>query len=192
MAFFITSCEYDSVSEPEQRLTPDFTMKTLDGELFTLSDQQGKVVMLQFFASWWGGCQAGVPALNELHRQYSDNDFVLAAIAIQSGDSAQVKNEFANPLGVHYPILIDNGEYTSRFVFEAYKIGKIPGTVLIDKEGWIAAQYQDHLTKEQYQAAIDSLLHWEIIHVNSKVAEQRNNFKSKATNFLMDLWYIYV
>lgn len=52
LLFSITSCVYDSVSEPEQHLTPNFTMKTLDGELFTLSEQHGKVVMLQFFASW--------------------------------------------------------------------------------------------------------------------------------------------
>lgn len=82
----------------------------------------------------------------------------MAAIAIQSGDSAQVQNEFAQPLGVQYPILIDNAEYTSRFVFEAYGIEKIPGTVFIDKDGWIAQRYKDHLTKEQYRMDIESLL----------------------------------
>lgn len=96
--------------------------------------------------------------MNEIQSAYRDKGVVIAGIAIQSGDSVQVSDEFVKPLTPEYPILLDNGKVLNGLVYSMYGVQKVPAIFFIDREGWIQVRYDAHLSKEQIEKELDSLL----------------------------------
>ena len=114
---------------------PDFTLEMLDGTKFTLSEQRGKVVMLQFTAGWCGICRKEMPFIeSDIWQRHKDNnDFVLVGI-----DREETKEDilpFIEKVGTTYPIAMDsNGD-----VFASYALrgAGITRNILIDRDGKI-------------------------------------------------------
>lgn len=116
-------------------IAPDFTLEMIDGTKFTLSEQRGKVVMLQFTAGWCGICRSEMPHIEkEIWQRHKDNpNFVLVGI-----DREEPKEEivpFIEAVGTTYPIAMD----TNADVFASYALRSsgITRNVLIDREGKI-------------------------------------------------------
>lgn len=116
-------------------VAPDFTLEMIDGTKFTLSEQRGKVVMLQFTAGWCGICRSEMPHIEkEIWQRHKDNpNFVLVGI-----DREEPKEEilpFIEAVGTTYPIAMD----TNADVFASYALRSsgITRNVLIDREGKI-------------------------------------------------------
>ena len=114
---------------------PDFTLEMLDGTKFTLSEQRGKVVMLQFTAGWCGICRKEMPFIeSDIWQRHKDNkDFVLVGI-----DREETKEDilpFIEKVGTTYPIAMD----TNADVFAKYALREsgITRNVLIDRDGKI-------------------------------------------------------
>ena len=115
--------------------TPDFTLEMLDGTKFTLSEQRGKVVMLQFTAGWCSICRKEMPFIeSDIWQRHKDNkDFVLVGI-----DREETKEDilpFIEKVGTTYPIAMDsNGD-----VFASYALrgAGITRNILIDRDGKI-------------------------------------------------------
>ena len=114
---------------------PDFTLPTTDGTNFTLSEQRGKVVMLQFTASWCGVCRKEMPFIEkDIWQRHKDNsDFVL--VGIDREEPLETVMKFAESTGVTYPLALD----TNADVFASYAERKagITRNILIDKDGRI-------------------------------------------------------
>ena len=116
-------------------MAPDFTLKYTDGTEFTLSQQRGKVVMLQFTASWCGICRGEMPHIeSRIWQPHKDNaDFVL--VGVDREEPREVVEEYTAQLGTTYPMLLDeNGD-----AFASYALRKsgITRNVLIDRDGRI-------------------------------------------------------
>ena len=116
-------------------MAPDFTLKLADGNEFTLSKNRGKIVMLQFTASWCGVCRKEMPFIEkDIWQRHKDNsDFVL--VGIDREEPLETVMKFAENTGVTYPLALD----TNADVFASYAERKagITRNILIDKDGRI-------------------------------------------------------
>lgn len=135
---------------------PDFSVTLTDGSRFTLSEQRGKVVLLQFTASWCGVCRKEMKAaLEPLHQRLKDNaDFVM--IGIDRDEPLETVLGFAKQTGVTYPLALDPGAET--YVKYALRDSGITRNCLIDRDGKIV-----HLTRlyneEEFAALVESIEH---------------------------------
>lgn len=114
---------------------PDFTLPLTDGRTFTLSQQRGKVVMLQFTASWCGVCRREMPHIEkEIWQRHKENPaFVL--VGVDREESKEIVDAYTSKVGTTYPMALD----TAANVFASYaeRNSGITRNVLIDKEGKI-------------------------------------------------------
>jgi len=118
-----------ALSEPLP--APDFTLKDMDNKQFSLKDYRGKVVMLNFWATWCPPCRREMPSMERLHQKLKGKDFVVLALnQMEDGDQVFA---FTGDLGVDltFPILFDKDSSVSR----AYGVMGLPTTYLIDKKG---------------------------------------------------------
>ncbi len=115
---------------------PDFTMRYIDGKNVQLSDLRGKVIMLQFTASWCSVCRKEMPHIErEIWNKHKDRaDFVLVAVDLKE-DTAKIKR-FIKATGISYPVILD--PEGSIFDLYAEKGAGVTRNVIIDKEGKIA------------------------------------------------------
>jgi thiol-disulfide isomerase/thioredoxin len=127
--FFLPHCAKEKKSSPEW--TPDFTLKTIDDQEITLSKLKGKVVLLDFWATWCGPCRESIPHLIQLYKAYREKGFEMIGISLDKGDAAVVRN-FSKSMDIPYPIVMATKE-----VARDYSVTSIPTTFLIDKEGKI-------------------------------------------------------
>lgn len=139
-------------------IAPDFTLNYTDGKEFTLSQMRGKVVMLQFTASWCGICREEMPHIeSEIWQRHKDNpDFILAGVDRE--ETKEVVEAYTAKIGTTYPMLLDDkGD-----VFASYAVRKsgITRNVLIDRDGRIVMLTRRYVEPEfnQLVATIDSLL----------------------------------
>lgn len=131
---------------------PDFTLPTTDGTNFTLSEQRGKVVMLQFTASWCGVCRKEMPHIeSQIWQRHKNNaDFVL--IGIDREETKDVVDAYTKKVGTTYPMALD----TAANVFASYALRQsgITRNVLIDRDGRIVK-----LTRLFNEEEFNSLVH---------------------------------
>ena len=139
-------------------VAPDFTLNYTDGKEFTLSHMRGKVVMLQFTASWCGICRNEMPHIeSDIWQRHKDNsDFVL--VGVDREETKDIVEAYTKKLGTTYPMLLDDkGD-----VFASYAVRKsgITRNVLIDRDGRIVMLTRRYVEPEfkQLVSTIDSLL----------------------------------
>jgi len=111
---------------------PDFTLTSIDGTSVTLSDYQGQVVLLNFWASWCPPCRSEMPSMESLHRTIGNEDFVIIAVSIDGGGTDKVR-EFITENGYTFETLHDKNQA----VADPYGIEAIPTSYIIDKNGTI-------------------------------------------------------
>jgi len=115
----------------ESGAAPDFTLKTLEGEEMTLTSLKGKVVLLDFWATWCGPCRESIPHLVTLHKNYGEKGLVILGMSADKGDGDVVRR-FVKSMDIPYPIMI-----TPEEVLRSYGVTALPTTVFIDREGKI-------------------------------------------------------
>ncbi|MGE0865633.1 MAG: TlpA family protein disulfide reductase [Vicinamibacterales bacterium] len=131
----------------------DFTFKNLDGKDVALSSYKGKVVLLNFWATWCGPCKAEIPAFVELQRQYGDK---LAIVGFSVDDTAEQARAFAEQYKINYPILLGEGREELQ---EAYgPIWGIPASFLISKDGVVCRKHLGIAPKSVFDKEIAALM----------------------------------
>ncbi|MDA8238905.1 MAG: TlpA disulfide reductase family protein [Nitrospiraceae bacterium] len=118
-------------------VAPDFVLKGVDGKEVALSHFRGKMVLLEFWATWCPPCRATVPELTAIQEKYSGKGLVVLAISLDEGADLPAKlSFFSKEFKINYRLLIGNEE-TER----AYNVRSIPMTFLIDRQGKVVASY---------------------------------------------------
>ena len=135
----------------------DFSAQTNAGDTFTLSEQAGNVVLINFWATWCGPCVEEMPALQDLYEEYGDSDNV-KIILINSGENSQTVHRFLSQNGYTMPCIYD----TDNTVNDQYGIMGIPYTVIFNKDGTVAETYEGSYGCEKqyelYKEAIEEAL----------------------------------
>ncbi len=125
------------------RAGADFTLQDLEGKNWTLSSLRGKVVLVNFWATWCPPCRKEMPDLQALYNEFRDRGLVVLAISDETEDKVK---PFIVDHKYGYPILLDPG----RKVNDLYQIGGIPKSFLYDREGRLVAEAIDMRTRRQF------------------------------------------
>ena len=135
-------------------LAPDFTLRTLDGPNLRLQEQRGRVVLVNFWATWCGPCRQEMPHLSKLYDKYRSSGFVLLGVNVD--DDTKNAVDLAGKLGLKFPVSLDSDKKVSRL----YDLSAMPSTVLIDREGrvrYVHRGYKDGF-EDTYDQQIRGLL----------------------------------
>jgi len=133
---------------------PDFELVDLSGSTKSLADYSGKVVMLNFWATWCGPCKREIPDFIELQDEYRDQGFEIVGISLDDPAKTDEVARFSRDQGINYDVL-----YGHRGVAEAYGgVRSIPTTFLIDRSGAVVASITGVQPKNVWTEEIEKLL----------------------------------
>jgi len=136
----------------DDKKAPDFVLSNTDGKQIKLSDFKGKVVILNFWATWCPPCREEIPSFVELQKEYKD-DLAILGVSLDTG----TKNEvipFMKKYKMNYPVLFG----TVEVVRDYGDIQSIPTTFIIDQEGNIVNSFIGYREKSVFKAEIEKLL----------------------------------
>jgi peroxiredoxin len=134
---------------------PDFTLLNLEGKQVSLKDYRGKVVFLNFWATWCEPCKKEFPEMEKVYEEYKDKGLTILAVSIDVGGDKEVK-AFAEKMGATFPILLS----TQGTITDAYWTWGTPTSYLIDRDGHILGRAigPRDWNGAAYRAAFDELL----------------------------------
>ena len=130
---------------------PDFTLSRVNGGEVTLSELRGKVVILDFWATWCPPCVKGVPEFVELYNKYNSKGLDIVGISLDRGIS--VVKRFMAKYKVSYPVVM-----AERQVVDFYQPAYIPTTYIIDRQGRVATKVVGYNPKSFFEKEIENLL----------------------------------
>ncbi|HDL65102.1 MAG TPA: TlpA family protein disulfide reductase [Proteobacteria bacterium] len=155
-AIFSTACNNgsaDSAAARGLKIAPDFNLKKLEGGTIKLSDYRGKVIILDFWATWCPPCRKEIPDFVELQKEYGDKGLIILGISLDQNPK-QALPAFIKKYKVNYPILLTDGK-----VDKSYGgVTGIPTTFIIDRKGEIYKHYVGFRPKHVFATDIKALL----------------------------------
>jgi thiol-disulfide isomerase/thioredoxin len=131
----------------------DFTLKDMNGVDVKLASFKGKIILLNFWATWCGPCRAEIPALVELQKKYADD---LVVLGFSVDDPVDKLKPYATEYKINYPVLVGSGREEVQDAFGP--LWGIPVSVFIARDGTIHKKHSGIGTKEQFEQEIKSLL----------------------------------
>lgn len=129
---------------------PDFALMTPDDKQVALSDYRGKVVLINFWATWCPPCRTEMPDIRDASLAHPDNFIVLA---VNNGESAEAANRFAQLFNLPFPILLDRDGAVAR----KYNVQGLPTSFFIDRAGIVRAANMGAMSRAYIQAQIEAL-----------------------------------
>lgn len=126
---------------------PDFTLRTLNGPNMRLQEQRGKVVLVNFWATWCGPCRQEMPHLNRISDKYKSAGLVMLGVNID--EDVRKAAETATKLQVSFPVLLD----TDKKVSTLYNLNAMPSTMVIDRSGRVRYVHKGY--QSGYEALYD-------------------------------------
>lgn len=133
---------------------PDFVLRDLNGRTVALSSLKGKVILLNFWATWCPPCKAEMPSMNRLYNEIKAKGFEV--VAISTDNSLSPVKEFLAKNRVDFTVLLDEKKAVSR----TYKVFSMPTTFLIDRNGFTVEKYYGEYewTEPEVRKQIEKLL----------------------------------
>ena len=125
---------------------PDFTLQSYDGEEYNMRSLEGKVVLLNFWATWCYPCRLEIPELNEFHEEYED----LIVLGLSISDTKKQLEDFSKLYDVKYPLLYATKE-TDKILMDYGGIYAVPTSILIDRNGEKVFSYPGAVLKQNDQ-----------------------------------------
>jgi cytochrome c biogenesis protein CcmG/thiol:disulfide interchange protein DsbE len=137
----------------DRKAAPDFELKDATGKLVHLSDYRGKVVLLDFWATWCGPCGIEIPWFTDFQRKYKDRGFTVLGVAMDDNGWKDVK-PFVAEKQINYQIVLGD-DHTSDMYGD---VEALPTTFVIDRDGRIASVHVGLVDKKEFDDAIQKLL----------------------------------
>jgi len=140
--FLCAEAEKDTESDNNFPLAPGFTLTDLEGNEISLSDYQGKVIFINFWATWCPPCRAEIPGFVEMYEKYKEKGIQILGISVDKTREWKVV-QFAKQYKINYPVALGTRE-----VINDYRPGQfIPSTIIIDQKGKIRHKHIGYLDK---------------------------------------------
>src|ERR1051326_6216203 len=139
--------------DKERKAAPEFTLKDTDGKMVRLSDYKGRVVLLNFWATWCGPCKIEIPWFVQFQKTYKDRDLAVVGVSMDEDGWDSVK-PYIDQHKMNYQVVIGNDHISQLFG----SIDSLPTTLVIDREGRIASMHIGLVAKKTYEKEIEQLL----------------------------------
>jgi peroxiredoxin len=136
-----------------EKPAPELELKDVEGRVLRLSDYKGKVVLLNFWATWCAPCRAEMPDLVKWQREYKSRGLQVIGVTYPPEELTEVR-EFIKSIGVNYPVAL--GEEQTKAMFD--KGETLPVTVVIDKKGMVREVIQGIIFPEEFERKVKPLL----------------------------------
>lgn len=143
----------DLKPETQRKPAPNFSLKDADGKLVNLTDFRGKVVLVNFWATWCGPCEAEIPWFVEFEKKYKDRGFAVLGVSMDDDGWKSVRPYVASHK-INYRIVIGSEVVSQQFG----DINALPTSFVLDREGRIASSHEGLIDKVDYQNEIVKLL----------------------------------
>ena len=140
-------------ADKERKPAPDFELKDVNGHVVRLSDYRGKVVLLDFWATWCGPCKIEIPWFKEFEQQNKDKGFAVIGVAMDE-EGWEVVKPYSHASGINYRLVIGDDDVAQQFG----GVDALPTTFLIDREGRIASVHVGLASKRDFEDGIEVLL----------------------------------
>ena len=159
---FDPSQTFDTLKpQAERKQAPDFSLVDNNGKTITLSSYRGKVVLLDFWATWCGGCKLEIPWYMEFDRKYRKDGLAVIGVSMDEKGWAAVRPflaekrdaETGGMIAIRYPIVIGSDAMAQRFGLKS-----MPMTLLIDKEGKVAVSHTGVVDRDNFESNVRALL----------------------------------
>ena len=134
---------------------PDFGLKDIEGQMRKISEWDGQVLLVNFWATWCPPCKKEIPAFMELQTEYADQGFQVIGIAI---DDEEAVKDYADTMGINYPVMA--AELAAMEVSRWYgnRLNALPYSAFVGRDGIISFTKPGELTKQQVEQIIKPML----------------------------------
>jgi peroxiredoxin len=132
----------------------DFTVKDMNGAEVRLADYKGKVILLNYWATWCGPCKVEIPDLIALHDQYKNQGLVV--LGVSQDDDPETLRSFADAYKMNYPVLV--GRDAPELLDAQGPLWGLPTSYLIARDGTICTRHLGPATKEEFEREIKAVL----------------------------------
>ncbi len=137
----------------ERKKAPEFSLKDSTGKALKLSDLKGKVVLLNFWATWCGPCKIEIPWFIEFEQKYKDKGFAVLGVSMDEEGWKDVK-PYVDSKKINYRVVV--GDDTTATLYGG--VDSLPTTFILDREGKIAAVHVGLVSKSDYASDIEQVL----------------------------------
>jgi peroxiredoxin len=131
----------------------NFSLKTSDGKVIELAKLKGKVVLVNFWATWCPPCRAEIPDFMKVYSEYKSKGLEMIGISVDQ-DGWEAVTPFLKKNPINYPIVVDDGSVAKSYG----NIEAIPTTIIVDKNGNIVARHVGGMSKAQLERSLKNLL----------------------------------
>jgi peroxiredoxin len=134
---------------------PSFELKDIEGDIRKMSEWDGKVLLVNFWATWCPPCKKEIPAFMELQEEYSSKGFQVIGLAIDDEESVK---DYADTMGMNYPIMA--AELTAMEIARLYgnRVNALPFSAFVGRDGKISLTKPGEISKEDAEEIINKLL----------------------------------
>ncbi len=141
------------LKDGKRQKAPDFDLKDASGKIVHLSDYKGKVVLLDFWATWCEPCGIEIPWFTDFQRKYKDRGFTVLGVSMDDGGWTDVK-PFIASRRINYQVVLGDDDTSRKYG----DVEALPTTFVIDREGRIASIHVGLTDKKEFDDAIQQLL----------------------------------
>ena len=120
------------------RLAPELALADLEGRPLTWESLAGRVVLVDFWATWCAPCRKSMPELQALHARFAGRGFTVVGVSIDEAKDARKVKKFVAAKGITYPVALDGAQASA---WERFRVKAVPAAFLVDRDGRIVAQW---------------------------------------------------
>ena len=157
LAFLLFVVSSSCTSEPprgdDPQKAPNFALATADGKTVELEELKGRVVVINFWATWCSPCRAEIPGMLEVYEKYKGDGLEIVGISLDRGGWKTVA-PFVERMGINYPVVLGGGEVVRKYG----GVQAIPTTFIVDKGGYVVNGHMGYLSKEDLEEMVKGLL----------------------------------
>jgi thiol-disulfide isomerase/thioredoxin len=158
-ALLLSGCKREAAKHKEvkpdvaRKSAPEFTLKDVNGKAVNLADYKGKVVLLNFWATWCGPCKIEIPWFIDFEQKYKDRGFAVLGVAMDD-EGLEIVKPYLDKSKINYRIVLGNDSVATMYG----GIDSLPTTFVLDKDGKIASTHVGLVSKSDYENEIQQLL----------------------------------